>query len=58
VILRGRAVGGPRDQVILEAGPRWTGFLVGHTKARYVWDVERNTWVWTEVEKPKTGANA
>jgi hypothetical protein len=44
--------------VILEAGPRWTGFLVGHTKARYVWDVERNTWVWTEVEKPKTGANA
>jgi hypothetical protein len=44
--------------VILEAGPRWAGFLTRHTKARYVWDVELNTWVWTEVEKPKTGVNA
>ena len=58
MILRGRAIGGPRDGVILEAGPRWTGFLTGHTKARYVWDVELNTWVWTEVEKLKTGVNA
>lgn len=61
-MLRARAVGGPRDGVLLEALPNWNGAVRKPTgpgnppiqyRGRYVWDYHPETrqyrWVWQEL---------
>lgn len=58
LMLRGRAVGGPRDNIILEAPRSWDGIVSDQVMTRnglryvqcagfYRWD--ETTWVWKEV---------
>lgn len=44
---RGRAIGGPRHNVVLSASDAWTGFIRNHSGNRYVWSQDDKTWVWT-----------
>lgn len=48
---RGRAVGGPRDGVIVEASAAWDG-VVGANAGRYTWDDEVSAWVWRPSRVP------
>lgn len=43
---RGRASGGPRDGVMIEASALWDGLIAPHS-GRYYWDVRSDGWVWT-----------
>ena len=54
--LRGRAVGGPHDGVILEAGPRWTGFIRNVRGGRYVYSTEWSEWIWTLTQESQAEA--
>lgn len=45
-MLRGRAVGGPRNGAILEAGQFWLGKIKDHLDGRYRWNAEDGTWQW------------
>lgn len=59
-MLRGVAVGGPRDRIMLEAGRHWLGMLERHLDGRYVWDESCMSWVWTSVDEhffKKVGAS-
>jgi len=58
MMLRGRAVGGPRDKVIIEAGSSWSGFICKVLNGRYVWDHTTGTWVWTFTKIIRTGRAA
>lgn len=50
-MLRGVAVGGPRDTIMLEAGRHWLGTLEHHLDGRYVWDELCTSWIWTHIDR-------
>jgi len=69
-MLSGKAIGGPRDGVRLEALPTWDGRITvhsttavedkrgrGHHPGRYTWDPDQTTWVWVAdaAKSPRTG---
>jgi hypothetical protein len=53
VMLRGRAIGGPRNGTVLDASSNWIGTLRDNFTGRYVWDAVLNTWKW-EKNVPST----
>lgn len=63
-LLRGKALGGPRDNIILEAPHSWNGFVYTNTniksprkhKGKYEWDGQY--WIWEDDEKPSDGVNS
>lgn len=45
-MLRGRAAGGPRAGVMLEAAARWDGYLPKYPAGRYRWEPVTELWIW------------
>lgn len=49
----GKAIGGPRDGVLLTASLAWNGVIQGHLEHNYKWDNGRDAWVWVTSPAPR-----